>query len=492
MDQLALFDPPGDPGSVGLQDILDNYELVDASEPGENPYILVTEPGGSQQFAEEVFRFPELGSSSPSPWTAWTREEHNPKLRDKQGINEYYKMKRIDGIIRGSLRRYKTPVLSAHWFIEPGGDAKVDKTIADFVEDNFFSEEHLNVAWQRVLEDVLLMVEYGYMPFEKVYKLDSDGKVRLRKFAPRHPADIREFRYDRHGGPDGIVVEPSDMESDQFPQGIFIPVRQLVIFSHEAEAGDLRGTSILRSAFMHYTYKTTLYKIDAIQKERHGIGVPVIKLPPGFGKEDKAIAENLGRNLRTNERAHVTLPPMWELTFAKLEGQPVDCMKSIEHHNEMILMNVMADFKGNAKEDTLTLYYKATRYIADIVTDTINHHVIPDLVKMNFARGKLPKLRARRIGEAEDMRTMSFTLRNLVGANLIRPDDKLEEFLRRETDLPPVDEETIRLPAPKAAVGGKEPNTPSEPKAPVAGLPRQAAPNARGPQANAGRDSSGG
>ena len=263
-----------------------------------------------------------------------------------------------------------------------------------------------------------------------------------------------------------------------------------------------------------------MYKIDAIQKERHGIGVPIIKMPLGFSTADKALADNLGRNLRTNERAHIVVPMNWEVAFAKLEGQPVDCMKSIEHHDMKIKSNILAPFmdESNVNPDSLDVYYKATRYIANTLCDTINHYLIPQMVGMNFIRGKSPKLRVRRIGEEEALRTLSFAFRNFVGAGAIRPDDPLEKFLRSELDLPPADPETARMPLPP---GGQDPNAtadsgdsqhrgdntnkkkkpdqplppdaPHQTQPPRVGPPRQASsPPVHTGKANTGRDSSGG
>lgn len=385
--------------------------------------------------------FAEMGYSSLSPFTAWTREERVSELRDQLGIRKYYDMKRADGTVRGALRLVKTPVMAARWFVEPASSSSIDKSIAEFVEDNLFNK--LNMPFERILEDALLMCEYGYMPLEKVYTQDSDGRIILKKLAPRHPLDIQEWLFDKEGGPDGVIMNPT--ESNGFNQ-VSIPISKLVVFTLEQEAGDIRGISLLRSAYKHYFYKDTLYKIDAIQKERHGIGVPIIKLPLGYTETDKRLAEDLGRNLRTNERAHITIPANWEVTFAKLEGQPVDCLNSIEHHDARIMTNILAPFYDdpNAKEDSMTMFYKATRYIASTVAGTFNRYVIKQLVDFNYDRGKYPILRARRIGENEDLRTWSFAFRNLVGTGAIIPDAPLEAFLRQELDLPPADPATAR------------------------------------------------
>jgi hypothetical protein len=520
-DQPGLFELPesGDPGSVALAEILDAYDVVSAERgdvlTGESPYIVVGPKGSMQsylqadstQLAEGSIPMAELGYSSPSPWTSWVREEWNSKLRDKQGVTEYYRMKRLDGIVRGSLRVFKTPVLSAHWFMKPGSDSARDKNVAKRVQDNLYA---MSSSWSRTLEDILLMCEYGYMVMEKVYQLDPDGLLSLRKLAPRHPADIQQFIYDSNGGPAGILMEPQTLDTATNttapltplnpvePQGVFIPISKLAVFSLEAEAGDMRGISILRSAYKHYQYKDTLYKIDAIQKERHGIGVPVIKMPPGWKAEDKKLAEQIGRNLRTNERSHIVLPPNWDIMFAKLEGQPVDCMVSISHHNDMIMVNVLAPFltAANTKKESLETFYKATRYVAECVADTMNRFVIADLVNLNYSRVKVPILKVRRIGEWEDARTQSFTLRNYVGASLIVPDETLERHLREENDLPEIDFET-RTPI----AAPQDPNAPQDNPSssnvnpvqpPRVGPPRQGAPTAKPPASTAGRDSSGG
>jgi hypothetical protein len=340
--------------------------------------------------------------------------------------------------------------------------------------------------------------------------------------------DVWTWHYDDNGGPAGVTMLPA------FPQGdpVDIPIEKLVIFTFDREAGDIEGISVLRSAYKHWYYMEQLYKIDAIQKERHGIGIPIIKLPPGFSNDDKNTAENLGRNLRTNERAHVVLPPKWDIIFAKLEGQRVDCLESIKEHKQAIRENILLGFMGadvTTKEEDQTMFLKATRFIADIVCSTFNTYLVPKMIAANFSRVGDPTLRARRIGEQADWRTLSFAIRNLIGAGALVPDDPLEEMLREEMDLPMIDKATRRIAAtpfnredqqqtPSETPPKGTENAPGAPVvpgsgvgAPVApgqatsgggggnkqrgakvGLPRQGAPPSGKTKSNAGRDNSGG
>jgi len=528
-----------------LQAVFKDYQLVDVHKDElDGPALVFVTPRTSslqaadgstlaeaKQLAGEFsgpstndnVDFHELGSTSPSPWLGnWLRREYNFDMRGKQGLQNFDKMRRSDSTIRATLRLVKTPVLAARWYIEPASESTRDKNVADFVWKNL--TKWMTMSWPQFITEALLMMDFGYYMFEKVYDMgenvtsekEARGKVVWRKLAPRHPMDVNQWFYDLNGGPDGVELFDPDREA--LAQYIQIPIRKLLVFSYDKEAGNMEGMSILRSAWRNWYYKDQLYKIDAIQKERHGIGVPIIVLPPGFTNDDKRTADELGRNIRTNDRAHIVLPPNWTFMFAELRGQPVDALKSAMHHDDMMRQNILAPFLGSAtptKAEDQEMFLKATRFIADIIVDVLNKHAIPELVDYNWMRVGYPTICAKRIGEQADWRTLSFAVRNFVGAGIIIPDDELENNIRDEMDLPKADPSTARMiqEAPKSTSGVPETslgspndpnnptthptpsgsNAPGAPTAPKAGLPRQKAlPPSGPPRGNAGYDRSGG
>ena len=488
----------GDPGSVALDELLQTHELISAESD-----FLVVSPRRMDDTLTQQQAIAELGSASPSPFGSYMREEHIGELRDVRGLQKYLEMKRASSAVRSSLRLFKTPIVGAHWFIEPGSAKKRDQKAAEWLTDMF--DNGMTHTWEETLNEILLMCDYGCSIFEKVFQ-ERNGKLEWKKLAPRHPLDIQSWVWDKNGGPAGIR-----MWSDKDADGTFIPIEKLIVFTMDIEGGDVRGTSLLRSAYQNWYYMTQLYKIDAIQKERHGIGVPVIRLPVGYNAGDKAAAENLGRNLRMNERAHVVLPPGWDLLFAKLEGQPVDAMKSIDQHELQIWNNVLAPFvsKGDMKDADQSLFMKSTRYVANGIAAAITKHGLKQLIDLNFVRQpSYPALRARRIGEWEDLRTLSFAVRNLVGAGVWIPDEPMDAHMRREFDMPLADPETARIAAaPQQPMGQPNLNTnanpqpgvpvppgpPTPPGPPRVGPPRQkTSPPSGLPRGNAGNDRSGG
>ena len=464
----------------------DTIDLVDIND---DSILIVEAPQGFEQPVQLAVNRPQVGPElgrSATQFGSYLREEYNSELRGLHGLQKYDRMRRGDAATRSALRTLKTPITGATWFVEPAGDDMESHEIAQFVEKVL--QSHMTYTWSSILSESLLMLDFGYYMFEKVWEMRKiNGVERLiyRKLAPRHPLDVVDWNFDANGGP--ISVDMYD--SVNAPGHVRIPIEKLAVFTYDQEAGDIQGISVLRSAYKHWYFKENAYKIDAIQKERHGIGIPIIKLPPGFTPADKTVAQELGRNLRTNEKAHVVLPPMWEIMFAKLEGQPVSALETADHHTKMIYQNVLAQAmyaeQGGDPATMMELFYKGTRQIANIVANTMNQYCIPDLVKANWDVDDLPKLKVRKLGDTQEARTISFALRNLVGAGIIQVDDHLEAWAREVIDAPRHDPNTLR-----------EIAKPQMPKAQPAkvGPPRQAqAKNQQNqPGKSAGRDGGGG
>ncbi len=478
-----------------LDSIEDHYQIVDrVYNPTYGEAVIVTEKGRrvkGREAARKLTAHPvtatSLGGEIGAARTKWRsllgNEEYNTALAGIDGILKFDEMRRQDVAVRTSLRLAKTPVLAARWGIEPADrDNESSKMHARFIEWALF--DAMTISWEQILMEALLMMDFGYYMFELVFTIkefEGQPKVCWQKWAPRHPIDVASegWEYDDHGGPVGVWMQNFEGEQD-----VFIPIEKLVVFTYDREANNMEGISLLRSSYKHWFYKDNLYRIDAIAKERHGIGVPVIKLPPGFTASDKTIADELGRNLRTNEQAHVVLPPFWELMFAKIEGQVTNPIESIEHHNKEIVKNVFGQWLDTgaaaSKEQEIDIYMKALRFTADLIRGIVNKHAIVQLMNFNFPGvTDYPTLRARRIGEANELRTLSFAARNFIGAGLVIPDDKLEEWVRDELDMPQADKATQRLPEERPQGTG------GTPQAPKVGPPRQSPPSA-GSNANRG------
>jgi len=395
-------------------------------------------------------QYAEIGSAAAAPII-----DNVPALSGTQAYRTFTSMLRDDATVRISLRAGKAPVLGAEWYIEPFSSDPQDLAIAEFVQFNLFNG--MTTPWIKTLEQILKMFEYGYSVFEPIWELrewapkkSTPGANRkkytmLRKLAIRPASTITKFNYDDNGGP--VSVDHNAINADGKSEKKTIEIDKLVIFTFDQDGGNLEGNSILRSAYRPWYYKDHLYKIDAIQKERHGIGVPDIELQPGYSDADKRTAHELGANLRTNEKAYIVRTSFMKVGFAKVEGQLVNPLESALHHDNQIMKNIMvhflnlgADGSGGGRATAATamdMFLKSMRFVAQgLVADPINLYLIPNLVAYNFPTDRFPQLKARGVGEVKDLQMWASAMKNLKDSNLISIDESTEQWIRAQMDMP--------------------------------------------------------
>src|SRR4051812_7267604 len=98
---------------ASFAEMMNHHDIVGAHhDPAHGSYVILADRNPGMEIGTAVR---EMGYSSPSPWTSWTRDERVPELMDKRGLRTYYDMKRADGTVRGALRLLKTPVMGARW-----------------------------------------------------------------------------------------------------------------------------------------------------------------------------------------------------------------------------------------------------------------------------------------------------------------------------------------------------------------------------------------
>jgi len=116
----------------------------------------------------------------------FNEDELNQKLSGREGIAQWNKMRRTDAKVDGAIQTIKLPIKSATWDValpkedDPAYERTTEEHV-DFARDQLF--RRLN--WSEYLEHALSAVWAGFSFFEKVYQLDEDGKMVLKKVAPR-------------------------------------------------------------------------------------------------------------------------------------------------------------------------------------------------------------------------------------------------------------------------------------------------------------------
>lgn len=390
-------------------------------------------------FANPAQKDVEIGSSGTSIFDGYiSDEDYVSELTGSTAISTYDEMRKSDGVVKAAILACELPIRAANWFIEPASDDEKDKEVADFVSDCLFNK--MSITWDDFLRQCLLMLPFGFMVFEKVFAsvmFDNQEMIGWKKFAPRLPATI--LKWQTEAGESGVT--------QTLPTGanVSIPIEKLIIFTNNKEGDNWVGISVLRSAYRPWFFKSHIEKINAIAFERQGLGIPYAKLPKGFTKKDRAKAETLLENLRANEKLHLVEPDGWEVGFKDMKAKTAkDPDSSIRRYNREILISVLAQFldlgSGSTGSRALSADHSSTFHnnltaVAKQVKDVINKYAIRQLVNLNFTVSEYPKLEFSNIGlprYAELAKAMT----SLTQQGIIKPDEKLEDFIRQLMNLP--------------------------------------------------------
>ena len=419
----------------------------------------------------------ELGGTGTAIFSGIiSTDEYVTDLKGMKLIETVDQMRWSDASIGLALLAVTLPLLSAEWDITAVSEDTQDVEVADFVHHCLFDL----LPWNDNLRQALLSLAYGHYVFELVYGFE-ESKIVFKKWAPRLPKTLYKWN-----------TEKGDLKSitQRFTQDdktieIDIPIEKLMVFVHSKEGDNWLGTSILRQAYKHWYFRDKYYKIDAIATERHGVGIPVITLPEGYTDQDKTEAEELGRNLRSNEQAYIVRPSnKWEIEMLDMKASSIkDPKEMLDHHTREILKSVLAQFvelgSGSTgsyalSKDQSAFFLNSMDSMAKDLEDVIFEHAIKPLVDLNFNVKEYPKLTHGDLGTT-DIDIVSNAIQSLVLAGAITPDLEMEDYLRTLLKLPEMSEEERKLREQEAEVKHEQAMNPPvfNPESPQSNTPNR-------------------
>jgi hypothetical protein len=149
-------------------------------------------------------------------------EDYNPDLAGKKGLETWDMMRRNDATVSGALKAVKYPIMGADWFMEPASDDPEDILIRDAVQFVLF--EDCDTSFFELLRQALSMLDYGFQPFELVYKTtqfiqqvevteqdDATGESPVDDAQEQAHAPVKSIKADDSGMPpaSGTIPPPS-------------------------------------------------------------------------------------------------------------------------------------------------------------------------------------------------------------------------------------------------------------------------------------------
>lgn len=412
----------------------------------------------------------EIGYAQGNGRGWWESEgETTPELMWPRSVEVYDQMRRQDAQVASVLRAVSLPIRRTPWRIDPAGARpEVVQLVAEDLGLPIVGQkmppaprQRDRFSWPEHLQQALLMLVFGYSYFEQVYRLDGQGRARLRKLGPRLPKTIEKIDV----APDGGLISIQQYGPMTGPRGGPIPVNRLVAYVYEREGGNWVGMSLLRPAYKHWLIKDRLLRVDAQTIERNGMGVPLYKAQENASAADLAAGLAMAQAWRAGEAAGSAVPSGADLLLRGVEGDLPEAMPSIRYHDEQIARAVLAHFLnlgtqtgswalGTTFADFFTL---SLQTLAQQVADTATQHIVEDLVDLNWGPDEpAPRVVFDEIGSRQAATAQA--IKALIEAGAIFPDEFLEQTLRQQYGLPSKDDEP-NLPPP----GSVQPDPPGDP-----------------------------
>lgn len=403
----------------------------------------------------------ELGyAATPTTGDGWWQvqidEEQTPELRWPDNLKVYDAMRKQDAQVGSVLRAVTHPVRRTGWRIDPNGARdEVVKLVSEDLglpiqgsNDPVIGRTRDRFSWHWHLRHALLMLTFGHMAFEQVYRIDdATGLARLRKLGVRMPRTIEKFNVARDGGLVSIEQWPLDGTNTG---GITIPVSRLVMYVNEQEAGNWAGQSLLRSAYKNWLLKDRLLRTHAQATDRNGMGIPAYT--GADGETDLSAGEDIATSVRAGDNSGAALPYGAKLELIGVSGQIPDALPGVKYHDEQIARAVLAHFLNLGSQTGswalgttfADFFTQSLQAVAQDIADVTTQHVIEDLVDVNWGPDEqAPKVVFDEIGSQTAQ--LAVAIKMLVDAGVLTPDEGLEAHIRLGLGLP-------------AATGGDRPD----------------------------------
>ena len=427
-----------------------------------------------KELLPQVDNFTELGATGLWRTGGFVIDDILPQLRGKQAQIAYRDMAENDPIIGSILFAIERVILQVDWRVDPHDDPNggtptdEDRAAAAFVQECIDDMSH---SWHELMIAICSFLTYGWSYFEIVYKQRkgpdqkdpskrskfTDNKIGWRKIVMRAQDSLWQWQFDESGGIKAMVQrDPTTGRLN------VIPIEKALLFRTTAARGNPEGRSIMRSAFKAWYYKRRIEEFEAVGVERDLAGLPVGYVPAEWMSATATAAEKASfyamerivRGVKRNEQEGIILPMMFDengkqmVDFKLLNSggsRQFQTGAIIDRYNNQIAMTCLADFimlghesvgsfaLGASKVD---LFMAAVESWVRLIAETFNSHAIPRLMALNgFNTARCPSLTYGQVN-AIDLNELGGYLSNLTSAQLLTPDNNLEEYLREIAGLP--------------------------------------------------------
>lgn len=386
-----------------------------------------------------------IGTASPVDIYENTNE-YLFRLKGARGVREYNLM-RSDDTIASILRVISAPIKGSNWVIRTQSTDEKDVEIAKFFYDYFW--EQAPKVFSSILNNVLLMLCFGFTVFEKVWQETFiNGKQYL----------MMDLQY-RHQ----LTIERIDLDKKQIVQYsdgkyLNIPFDDLLFFVNEQEGEDYWGRPIIRPCYAKWLRKKQNSGQWTIAGLKNATGFIHVTTPKTIKKTDQEY-DDLKKSLSKVQEGKASILITSEGYESKIFNPNVNASfyDTTEKSVDIGMRNAaLANFLGlgttgtgtyNVGEIQYKMFLKSLKEIISYIEQTFTKQVLKPMTIVNFGvQETYPELSCQDINNDVNVELIKEAL-NFFREGVIKATKKDEDDIRSKLSLPErlEDDEVIEL-----------------------------------------------
>ena len=408
-----------------------------------------------------------LGTTGTRIYGGYIYEEYLAELLSFERAHIFDQMRRQDPTIGQLINGIShtlssmTPSIEIKDFYTDVSGAKDQK---EFISHMLF--DNLNRSFEEILNDIYKNNIYGYSLFEGLWKNETSSTygdiTTIKDFLWRSPKTIWEWKLNKDEQLDHIIQRAY---GDSQEHEAKIPYSNAFLFSLDREGNLFEGISPLRRVYGAWKIKQTMLRLLVIGSERYAI--PQVLFKSAIAGRDNAVQKNLIQAImeyKSGAQSFLIVPSQYEQLDLKLNFDPEKLIKGIMFCNDEIIQEANLQFlrmkEGGSHalgKSILQFFYNLMDSRGLNTSRVFNNRVIPALLKYNRPNEPVMcELKFSAAGQSVS-KEYSETLANLKNSNILTPDENLESFIRKNLNVPQLDEATARTEAKEGLVEGKDP-----------------------------------
>jgi hypothetical protein len=376
-------------------------------------------------------------------------EEYVPNLRTLKGRISIYERMVNDPQVRGQLRAITMTLVSGvSWNVVGGTSQMRDLVYANLLRQGP-KDLWCSTSWIDFLYESMGCLSYGFSLFGKTRRLVGD-KVIFSDLSWLHPRSVDE---------DGWVMDEADnlvgvRRSYLDPVANYhareqIAAEDLFIMTWDRRGPNYEGNAFIRPMYRPWMLGEMAEKIDIIDLQNRGVGIPVAHLSGTGGLKEKETLVEILKSLRggSKERAFIVLDKDETVEFMTSQGTVKDAAPILAYHQMNKVKAAGTEYfeQGNtATGSRAGASALATGFFINVdgirvhLQDMINHGIgrlpglVEELIDMNFDNVKdYPRIEGSKVSPSEQLDNIPL-IQDAVAKGALPPSMKLaNEMLRR-------------------------------------------------------------